>query len=75
VPADIGSLMVIGHNPASQMLVLKLADGSGDHIAEVQNKFPTGGLATLELSCDWAELGPGCARLTAFVRPKALVYQ
>ncbi|HTX33123.1 MAG TPA: histidine phosphatase family protein [Solirubrobacteraceae bacterium] len=76
VPEDTSSVMVIGHNPALQMLVLRLA-GSGNgqaegDLAEVQRKFPTGALATLEFDCHWDLLGPGCARLTAYVKPKQL---
>jgi phosphohistidine phosphatase len=76
--------MVIGHNPAMQMIVLRLA-GSGparvdghasvadsSDLGEVQRKFPTGALATLSFECGWSELAPGRARLDAFVRPKQL---
>lgn len=83
VPGDVSSVMVIGHNPAMQMLVLRLAgdrapaaeESLGDResdLAQVRRKFPTGGLATLEFECEWGELGPGRARLTALVRPKQL---
>jgi phosphohistidine phosphatase len=72
-----GSVMVIGHNPAMQGLVLKLAAGGvrapeDSPLAEVQSKFPTGGLATLEFDGAWEALRPGIAELRAFVRPKAL---
>jgi phosphohistidine phosphatase len=78
LPDDLGSAMVIGHNPAMQVLVLRLAasgaaaelDGSG--FLEIQRKFPTGALATLAFEGPWKELGPGRARLTAYVRPKQL---
>lgn len=77
IPDEVSSAMVIGHNPAMQVLVLRLAaaapselDGSG--LAEVQRKFPTGALATLEFGSPWSELSPNGARLTAFVRPKQL---
>ncbi len=76
VPSGIDSVMVIGHNPTMQVLVLRLAaPGSGiddSALLEVKRKFPTGALATLTLECDWSELAPGCARLDAFVRPKQL---
>ncbi len=77
VPEGIESVMVIGHNPAMQMLLLRLAGGNGrvqdgSDLAEVQRKFPTGALATLAFNCTWSELGPGRARLVAYVRPKAL---
>jgi phosphohistidine phosphatase len=77
IPEEIESVMVIGHNPAMQMLVLRLASGRAaigqdSNLAEVQRKFPTGALATLALDCAWSELGPGRAQLTGLVRPKDL---
>jgi phosphohistidine phosphatase len=77
VPDDIPSVMVIGHNPAMQMLVLQLVgdDGTapdGSDLARLQRKFPTGALASLEFDCPWRELSPGSARLVSFVRPKQL---
>jgi phosphohistidine phosphatase len=75
VRADAASVMVIGHNPAVQMLVLRLARAELDHVdrlADVRRKFPTGALATLEFNGGWEGLAPACAELTDFVRPKAL---
>jgi phosphohistidine phosphatase len=75
VPDEIGSVMLIGHNPAMQALVLELADTSSSDPGRLQRatqKFPTGALATLELKSSWAELGPGSATLTGLVRPKDL---
>ncbi len=45
---------------------------SGVRLADLAAKFPTAALATLELERPWAELGPGCARLVDFVKPKEL---
>jgi phosphohistidine phosphatase len=73
IPDDVGSVLLIGHNPAVQTLVLRLATGdAGSDLSEVQRKFPTAALATLTFECAWSELGPGRARLVAFVRPKHL---
>ena len=84
VPSGTESVMMIGHNPAMQMLVLRLTGANGAalasgttkprsaDLADVQRKFPTGALATLALDCEWDDLGPGCAELVAYVRPKAL---
>jgi phosphohistidine phosphatase len=74
VAPDIGSAMVIGHNPAMQLLVLRLASSSerDDDLATVRRKFPTGALATLTFECAWSELRPGAATLTALARPKDL---
>ncbi len=77
VREDVESVMVIGHNPAVQALVLRLAtDGAsvpdGSDLAAIQQKFPTGALATLTFDCAWSELAPGCAELAGYVRPKAI---
>jgi phosphohistidine phosphatase len=84
VPSGTGSVMMIGHNPAMQMLVLRLTGANGAAFAsgaatplsgdlvDIQRKFPTGALATLAIDCDWHELAPGCAELVAYVRPKGL---
>ena len=84
VPAHTASVMVIGHNPTMQMLVLRLIGANGsaaaaagaaeiaDDLAAVRNKFPTGALATLRFDCAWDELSQGCARLVAYVNPKRL---
>jgi phosphohistidine phosphatase len=77
VPDDVESVMVIGHNPALQIVVLRLAlNGAsvadGSDLAAIQQKFPTGALATLTFKCGWSELAPGCAELAGYVRPKAI---
>jgi phosphohistidine phosphatase len=75
VPDGTGSVMLIGHNPATQALALELADPSSSDPALLESaarKFATGALATLELGCPWSELSPGCAALTGLVRPKDL---
>jgi phosphohistidine phosphatase len=83
VPSDVESVMLVGHNPAMQMLVLRLTGVNGNgrplsstppdgDLGTLQRKFPTGALATLEFDCPWDELGPGCARLSAFVVPRHL---
>ena len=77
VPDEVGSVMVIGHNPASQTLVLRLvgddpAGSDGSYLSDVQRKFPTGAFATLSFNCAWSELAPGRAHLAAYVRPKSL---
>ena len=77
VSEDVESVMVIGHNPTLQIIALRLSEdeasnGDGTHRAQISQKFPTGALATLTFDCAWSQLGPGCARLTAYVRPKAI---
>jgi phosphohistidine phosphatase len=83
VPESAPSVMVIGHNPALQMLVLRLtgvSQGSTDHgdnradtrLDDVQRKFPTGALATLTFDCPWSELSAGRAQLVDLVQPRDL---
>jgi phosphohistidine phosphatase len=74
---EVEAAMVVGHNPAMQVLVLRLATGGtpeldGTQLSEVKRKFPTGALATVTFEGEWSELSPGGARLEAFVRPKQL---
>ncbi|HEX6254171.1 MAG TPA: histidine phosphatase family protein [Euzebyales bacterium] len=72
VPDAASDVLMIGHNPALQQLVLMLA-ASGGSRAQVARKFPTAALATLRAAVDrWADLDVGRARLTGFVRPKDL---
>ena len=68
---EVDSVLVIGHNPGLERLVLTLG-GSGPELAAVARKYPTGALATLEFDGRWRELGAGSARLTNFVTPKRL---
>jgi phosphohistidine phosphatase len=69
------SLLIVGHEPTMRELTLELAApqpataGDDDLLARVRSKFPTAAIAVLSLGGGWAELGPGQARLTDFVRP------
>jgi phosphohistidine phosphatase len=78
VPDETESVMVVGHNPALQILVLRLAD-TGDAPAEdsdleaIRHKFPTGGLATLSFEGGWSGLAFGGAELVELVRPRQLL--
>jgi phosphohistidine phosphatase len=71
VPEELCAVMVIGHNPAIQQLVLALTGGE----RQVAERFPTGALATLRLRSSWSELAPGQAELAALVRPKDLEHE
>ncbi len=71
IPDTVQSVMLIGHNPAIQLLVLSLT-GSGGELARVEQKYPTGALATLMFKGSWRKLGPDAAELVGFVRPRDL---
>ena len=70
VPADIPSVMLIGHNPGMQDLALLLAR-PGPEVRALEAKFPTAALATFAVA-GWSTLGPGTAELIDFVRPRDL---
>jgi phosphohistidine phosphatase len=71
-PKKTGSVLLVGHNPGVQDLVLALADTSSDDArALAETKFPTSGLAVLDIDGEWAELGKGRAALSTFVVPRA----
>jgi phosphohistidine phosphatase len=72
LPDEVGSVMLIAHNPGVQDLASSLA-GGGPGIERVKSKFPTAALATLELDGSWHELAPGDAELVTFVKLKELM--
>jgi len=73
VPSEIGSVLLVGHNPGLQDLAVNLV-GSGDvGLRErLLTKFPTGALTTLEVPGDWHDLTWGAATLLAYVVPRDL---
>ena len=59
---DVGSLLLVGHNPGIERLVALLVEGRSDEF----RGMPPGGLAVLHLD---GALEPGHARLDAFWSP------
>ncbi|MFV0137280.1 SixA phosphatase family protein [Streptomyces sp. HMX87] len=72
VPDEVGTLLVIGHNPGLEDLVLELAgDGLDDALDRVRAKFPTSAIAVLAWRGPaWSALAPGAALLTAVLVPR-----
>lgn len=72
VPAQVRTLLLIGHNPGLEDLVLTLAeDGLDDTLERVRTKFPTSAFAVLTWhGTGWPDLGPGGALLTSFTVPR-----
>lgn len=72
VPGDVGSVMLIGHNPAMQELGSVLA-AEGARLDDLRKGFPTAALAELDVPVgSWEELKPGSGRLERFVLPREL---
>ncbi|MEV3987645.1 histidine phosphatase family protein [Streptomyces sp. NPDC049837] len=62
---DVGTLLLVGHNPAVQELILLLAaEALGDALDRVREKFPTAAIAVLVRQGPWLEITPGGALLT-----------
>jgi phosphohistidine phosphatase len=68
-PGAARTVLLIAHEPGVSDLVTTLAEAS-PLLAEVERRFPTGAIATLTFSGDWADLGPRSATLTAFRIPR-----
>jgi phosphohistidine phosphatase len=69
------SVLVSGHNPGLQELILELVSPSHetDLFREAAVKFPTASYAILECPVDaWADLKPRTAKLAHFARPRDL---
>lgn len=68
---DVGSAMIIGHNPTIQDLTLLLVgSGDGEMRAQVAAKVPTGTAITLSFDGIWRDLGPGTAHLADLFMPR-----
>lgn len=68
-------IMVVGHNPGLEEMIFDLVmdDGASPLLDEVEEKFPTCSLATLELAiAKWADITDRCGKLVRFVRPRDL---
>ncbi|OYW51540.1 MAG: phosphoglycerate mutase [Xanthobacter sp. 17-67-6] len=67
-------LMMVGHNPGFETLADLLVQ-SGSQIARsaMDEKFPTGAVAVIDLPVDhWSEVAPRSGRLDRFVAPRTL---
>jgi len=68
------NLMVIGHNPATELTAYELAGtGDAEALADMEEKYPTAALAVIDFDiADWAELEVKTGHLERFVKPKDL---
>lgn len=71
-PDGVGALLLVGHNPGLEELVLALAgEGLGDALDRVRLKFPTSAIAVLTWhGPGWRALAPGAAVLTSATVPR-----
>lgn len=70
-----GHILLVGHNPGLEDMVLELVRENGDSplLQDVAEKFPTGAVVELEFDCDsWSDFDSHPARLVRFTRPRDL---
>jgi phosphohistidine phosphatase len=70
---EIGTLMIIGHNPSVHSLALRLSGHGSDPqaLSEMRGKYPTAAMAVLAFDLpDWSMIGVGGGRLESFLTPK-----
>lgn len=72
-PEEAGSILMAGHNPGLEDLVLLLVPDDGAQLRDsLEEKFPTASVAVLEFGGAWADLAARAARLVTFMRPRDL---
>ena len=72
---NISSVLIVGHNPAIQETVLRLAesDQKSNLLTRVEHKYPTAAFCTLTSSIDkWTHSGDTLFKLQEFICPKDL---
>jgi phosphohistidine phosphatase len=73
LPDAADGVMVIGHNPGLQALAVRLGGSGGEALRRLRSKFPTGGLAVLDLEIDrWRDIADASGTLFRFVAPRDL---
>ena len=72
VPAEVGTLLVVGHAPGVQELAADLDDGSGDPdaLAAIDEDYPSAGVAVFAGPGPWDAIGPRTAGLRGFAVPR-----
>ncbi|MFI9612571.1 SixA phosphatase family protein [Streptomyces sp. NPDC052023] len=72
VQPEVRTLLLVGHNPGLQELVLALAgDGVGDTLDRVRVKYPTSAIAVLAChGSAWDAMRPRAAVLTEMLVPR-----
>lgn len=73
-PDMVTDLLVIGHNPGLEDLLLIATEGDTSPLRrEAELKYPTATFASIAIDVDqWADLQEGGAKLVRFIRPRDL---
>jgi phosphohistidine phosphatase len=71
-PADVETLVLVGHNPSFEDLAHGLDDGDGDDRAraKLRGGFKTSGTAVFDIDVPWNEVATRAATLREFTAPR-----
>ena len=75
LPDEADSVLMAGHNPGFEELILSLVpdDGANPLREDVEIKFPTASIAVMDLAIDqWDATTDKCGTLLSFTRPRDL---
>lgn len=74
LPDAVADVLLVGHNPGLEDLVLMLVPDSGSALRmAVEEKYPTASVARMTFAAShWADVATGGATLERFVRPRDL---
>jgi phosphohistidine phosphatase len=74
LPDAAGSVLIVGHNPTLQLLLLDLTDrDEAGYRDQVREKYPTGALAAVTLSAEhWAKVTNGGGQIVELILPRDL---
>jgi phosphohistidine phosphatase len=74
VPEETESLLLGGHNPGmEELILLLLPDDAGPVRSEVEEKFPTASMVEIRFEAGrWEDVTPGSGTLIRFIRPRDL---
>lgn len=73
-PANVNTLLVVGHNPGLEEITRSLAaSGEAEALMRFGRGMPTAAVALFDLSInDWKDIAPKKGRMELFVTPKSL---
>ncbi|MBV2181976.1 MAG: histidine phosphatase family protein [Castellaniella sp.] len=72
--ADIHTLLLVGHHPGLQSLVLELlAEATGPVATRLRDKYPTGGLVVIDFDvAHWNQVRPATGKIRRFETPRSI---
>ncbi len=72
LPETVSSVMVLGHNPAMEDLIVHLCGNMASHQQQDGKLFTTGNVAKISIKVEWKDLVMSEATLVKLLRPKEL---